>query len=80
MTSDTIQYNNTILAKEEFCIMLWLLLHCVFDVPPLSGAGLKHQRVSEVNVSLYHLQTATRGSVDDRLVLKDRGNRIFSIE
>lgn len=46
-----------------------LLLHGVPDSPPLTGAGLQHQQVAEVNVSGHDLQTASAGSIDDGLVL-----------
>lgn len=52
-----------------------LLLHGVPDSPPLTGAGLQHQQVAEVNVSGHDLQTASAGSIDDGLVLRGGDER-----
>lgn len=49
-----------------------LLPHGVLDGPPLPGAGLQDQQVAEVNVSGHHLETASRGSIDDRFILQGR--------
>lgn len=56
--------------------LVGLLLHGVPDSPPLTGAGLQHQQVAEVNVGGHDLQTASAGSIDDGLVL--RGGRRVS--
>lgn len=50
-----------------------LRLHGVLDAPSLASAGLQDHQVAEVSFSGHHLQTASRGSIYDRVIL--RGGR-----
>lgn len=56
------------------------LPHCVFDVPPLTSAGLQNQCIAEGDVGLYHLQTAACGPIHNRFILQVKCNIFMGCE